>query len=101
MGAEDVSGLSAEDAVTLDAVLDEPMARAVLCASTEGRAWAMRQYRQWCARGGRAGGIRRSTPLVVRPPPRRPTDASHNGCSVDSRGAARSVAEAARALPPQ
>jgi hypothetical protein len=45
MGAEDVSGLSAEDAVTLDAVLDEPMARAVLCASTEGRAWAMRQYR--------------------------------------------------------
>jgi hypothetical protein len=39
--------------VTLDAVLDEPMARAVLCASTEGRPWAMKQYRRWCARGGR------------------------------------------------
>jgi len=90
MGAEDVSGLSAEDAATLrawvatfgdaaeeravrervrllltlralhpaaptlDAVLDEPMARAVLCASMEGRAWAMKQYRRWCERGRRA-----------------------------------------------
>ena len=41
-------------APTLDEVLDEPMARAVLCASAEGRPWAMRQYRRWCARGGRA-----------------------------------------------
>lgn len=41
-------------APTLDEVLDEPMARSVLCASAEGRAWAMKQYRRWCARGGRA-----------------------------------------------
>lgn len=42
-------------AATLDEVLDEPMARAVLCASTEGRAWAMKQYKRWCERTRRAG----------------------------------------------
>ncbi len=41
-------------APTLDELLDEPMARAVLCASAEGRPWAMRQYRRWCAQGRRA-----------------------------------------------
>lgn len=40
-------------APTLDEVLDEPMARAVLCASVEGRPWAMRQYRRWCEQGAR------------------------------------------------
>ena len=42
-------------AATLDEVLDEPMARAVLCASTEGRKWAMKRYRRWCERARRAG----------------------------------------------
>lgn len=42
-------------AAMLDAVRDEPMARAVLYASTEGRAWAMKRYRRWCTRGRGAG----------------------------------------------
>ena len=37
-------------AVTLDALLDEPMARAVLNASPAGRPGVMERYRRWCAR---------------------------------------------------
>lgn len=35
---------------SLDALLDEPMACAVLNASLEGRPGVMRRYRRWCAR---------------------------------------------------
>jgi hypothetical protein len=35
---------------TLDEVLDDTRVRAVLCASVEGRPWAMKQYRRWCTR---------------------------------------------------
>lgn len=35
---------------SLDAMLDEPMARAVLNASIEGRPGVMKRYRRWCAR---------------------------------------------------
>lgn len=35
---------------TLDALLDDPDARAVLGASLEGRPWAMKQFRRRCAR---------------------------------------------------
>lgn len=42
-------------APTLDEVLDEPTARAVLCASAEGRPWAMKRYRRWCERARRGG----------------------------------------------
>ncbi|MFO0648796.1 MAG: hypothetical protein U0326_21325 [Polyangiales bacterium] len=39
---------------SLDAMLDEPMARAVLNASIEGRPGVMKRYRRWCARARRA-----------------------------------------------
>ncbi len=36
--------------LTLDALLDVPEARAVLCASPEGRRGELQRYRAWCAR---------------------------------------------------
>ena len=36
--------------VSLDALLDEPMARAVLCATPAGRPGVIERYRRWCER---------------------------------------------------
>lgn len=41
--------------VSLDALLDEPMARSVLCATPAGRPGVLARYRRWCAHVRREG----------------------------------------------